>query len=92
VSETKPSPSADAVVVIVILARVFFMLVVWLLVFLGIFLGYFTVPILLIGIITAVYLISDFGLFVTLKRRGIKSSERKEFIESITDDTPEKEK
>jgi predicted membrane protein len=91
VSDNKQSQSSDAVVVIVILARVFFMLVIWLLVFLGIFLGYFTVPILLIGIITAFYMISDLGLFVTLKRRKQKINERKEFIESIQDDSGRKE-
>jgi apolipoprotein N-acyltransferase len=92
VAENKPSQGSDAVVVVVILARVFFMLVVWLVVFLGIFLGYFTVPVLLIGLITAIYLISDLGLFVTLKRRGQKTSERKEFIETIQDDSTLKEK
>ena len=90
-SDNNQSQSPDAVVVIVILARVFFMLVIWLLVFLGIFLGYFTVPIILIGIITVVYLISDLGLFVTLKRRRQKINERKEFIESIEDDSTQKE-
>jgi len=91
VSENKPSPSTDAIVVIVILARVFIMLALWLLVFLGIFLGYFTVPILLIGIITAIYMISDLGLFVTLKQRKQKNNERKEFIESIQDDPDQEE-
>lgn|GEM_PF-2194684 len=90
-SENKPSPSTDAIVVIVILARVFIMLALWLLVFLGIFLGYFTVPILLIGIITAIYMISDLGLFVTLKQRKQKNNERKEFIESIQDDPDQEE-
>ena len=90
-SENKPSPSSDVIVVIVILARVFVMLVMWLCVFLAIFLGYFTVPFLLISLITAVYLISDQGLFVTLKRRRKHISEGQEFIESIKDDSTHKE-
>ena len=90
-SENKPSPSSDVIVVIVILARVFVMLVMWLCVFRAIFLGYFTVPFLLISLITAVYLISDLGLFVTLKRRRKHISEGQEFIESIKDDSTHKE-
>ncbi len=90
-TENKSSESPDALVVIVILIRVFIMLVIWMVVFLGIFLGYFTVPILLIGFITVIYMISDLGLFVSLKRRKQKISERKEFIESIQDDSAKKE-
>ena len=70
---------------------VFLMLVLWIGVFLAIFLGYFTVPLLLIGIITAVYLISDLGLFVTLKKRVNPLSERQKIIESNKDDSTEKE-
>lgn len=90
-SKNKPSPTSDAIVVSVILVRVFVMLVLWLGVFLAIFLGYFTVPFLLISITSAVYLISDLGLFVTLKRRKKNKSERQEFIESTQDDSTQKE-
>ena len=89
-SENKPSSSADAIVVIVILVRVFVMLVLWVGVFLAIFLGYFTIPFLLISLIAAGYLISDLGLFVTLKKRGKRRSEHQEFIDSIKGDSLQK--
>jgi hypothetical protein len=92
VSDNKPSPGSDAVVVIVILARVFVMLAIWLAVFLAIFLGYFTVPFLLISVITAIYLITDLGLFVTLKRRRKAISERQKFIESNQDESTQEDK
>ncbi len=90
-SENKPSPNTDAFIVIVILVRVFVVLALWLGMFLVIFFGVFTVPFILMTLITAVYLISDLGLFATLKRRGITKSERQKFIEAIKDDSTQKE-
>jgi len=83
VSEHKTPRDSDSLVVLVILARVLIILVLWLAVFLATFLGYFTVPFLLISIITAAYLISDLGLFFTLKKRKDVKTDRQEFIDSI---------
>jgi Kef-type K+ transport system membrane component KefB len=92
VAENKHSPGGDVIVSALIVARVLIILVVWLGVFLAIFLGYFTVPILLIGVITVIYLISDLGLFVVLKRRRKLKSERQEFVETMqSNDIEQKE-
>lgn len=88
--ENKPSAGGDALVVTVILARVLVMLVLWLGVFMAIFLGYFTVPILVIGLVIAINMISDLGLFVALKRRRKLVDDRQEFLKSL-DDNPGKD-
>ena len=90
VPENKPSAGGDALVVAIILARVLVMLVLWLGTFLAIFLGYFTVPILLIGLVIAIYMISDLGLFVALKRRQKSVDERQELLKSL-EDNPSKD-
>lgn len=91
--ENKPSEteSGDAFAIMVILVRVFIMLALWLGVFLAIFLGYFTVPILVIGLIITVYIVSDLGLFFTLKRRRVSGDQRQEFLESLEDNVTKKE-
>lgn len=90
--DKKPALYSDTAVVVVILVRVVVMLVIWLGVFLAIFFGYFTVPFILVSVITAIYLISDIGLFVSLRRKGSRESERQAFIESTKDDTSQTEK
>jgi membrane protein implicated in regulation of membrane protease activity len=85
VPENKSSPGDDALVIAVILGRVLIMLLLWLGIFAAIFLGYFTVPILLIGVVIAIYMISDLGLFVRLKQRRKLADERQKLIESLED-------
>lgn len=82
-TENKHSPGGDVIVSVLIIVRVLVILVVWLGVFLAIFLGYFTVPILLIGIITIIYIITDLGFFAVLKKRRKSVSERREFVETM---------
>ncbi len=88
--ENKSTPGGDALVVVIILARVFVMLMLWLGIFLAIFLGYFTVPILLLGLVIVIYMISDLSLFVALKRTRKSVDERQEFIKSL-EDNPSKD-
>lgn len=84
--EKHKSASADLWFTIVIVGRVAFMIGIWLLLFLMLFLGYFTVPIILIGGITLVYMLSDFGMVYIMKRQKKAQEQRKELIEQITKD------
>jgi hypothetical protein len=52
----------------VIIARVVFVLVIWLGLFVAMFLGYFTVPIIVVGGITLIYALSDLGFFLLIKK------------------------
>jgi hypothetical protein len=70
------SPLVGLVVVI----RVIGVLAVWLLLFLGVFLGYFTVPILLVAALTVLYSVTDIGLFITVRRRERARREREDFL------------
>ncbi len=54
---------------LIILVRVVLILLIWLVLFLGMFLGYFTVPIILIGALTLVYTLTDAGLYLTVRRQ-----------------------
>lgn len=86
-TEKKHTPGGDVIVSVLIIVRVIIIMVVWLGVFLAIFLGYFTIPILLMGIITIIYLISDFGFFVALKRQRKTTSDRREFVDTMQDNS-----
>jgi hypothetical protein len=74
----------DIWVGLVIIGRVILMLVIWISLFLAIFLGYFTYPLFLIGLLTLIYALSDLGIFVALKKRKREStrSGRDEFLKS----------
>jgi len=52
----------------VIIARVVFVLIIWLGLFVAMFLGYFTVPIIVVGGITLIYALSDLGFFFIIKK------------------------
>ena len=60
--------SLSFVVALVATIRVVIILVVWLMMFFGMFVGYFTVPIVLIGVLVLVYSIFDIGLAVYVRR------------------------
>jgi hypothetical protein len=53
---------------VVIIARVVFVLIIWLGLFIAMFLGYFTVPIIVVGGITLIYALSDLGYFFAIKK------------------------
>ena len=74
-------------VMIVILARVSIILVLWLGVFLATFLGYFTVPVILIGLVIGFYMLSDLGLYLVIRRRRRKVDQRQEFLKSMKDES-----
>jgi apolipoprotein N-acyltransferase len=85
VAEKKPSRGGEALVMLVILVRVGIILALWLGVFLATFLGYFTVPVILIGLVIAIYMLSDLGLFLVIRRRRRKVDKRREFLDSFKD-------
>jgi apolipoprotein N-acyltransferase len=68
VSDKNPSQRFDFLLAVVILARVALIVVVWLGLFLAIFLGYFTVPIILIALLTIIYAVSDLGLYLLARK------------------------
>jgi len=71
VPEKNPSQRFDFLLAVVIIVRAALIVVVWLGLFLAIFLGYFTVPIILIAVLTIIYTISDLGLyFLSRKNRN----------------------
>ena len=86
-SEKNNSQNADVWVGLVIIARVILMLAVWITLFLAIFLGYFTYPLFLIGLLTLIYALSDLGIFVALKKRKPSRSGRDELLRSYVDDS-----
>jgi len=60
--------------------RVIVAITVWLVLFLGVFLGYFTVPILLVTALTLLYSVTDIGLFMTVRRRERARKEREALL------------
>lgn len=68
VSNQNPSQRFDFLLAVVIIVRVALVVVIWLGLFLAIFLGYFTVPIILVAVLTVVYAISDLGLYIVSKK------------------------
>lgn len=62
-------PSVDIWVGLVIIGRVLMITVVFLALFLAIFMGYFTFPIVVIAVVSIVYMISDVGLYMAIKKR-----------------------
>ncbi len=85
-AEEKP-PRGEAFVMVVILARVTIILVLWLGVFLATFLGYFTVPVFLIGLVVAIYMLSDLGLYLAIRRRRRRVDQRRMFLDSLEDES-----
>jgi len=60
--------------------RVIVVITVWLVLFLGVFVGYFTVPILLVATITILYSVADIRLSATVRRRERAREEREAFL------------
>lgn len=79
-SEENASKNSDIWVSVLIIGRVVLMLVIWIGLFLAIFLGYFTYPLILIGLLVLIYALSDLGLFVAFKKRKQKQNVRDEFL------------
>jgi len=65
-----------------ILARVIVILLAWLGVFLAMFLGYFTVPVILIGAMALIYALVDLGFYVSVNRQKNASDLRHAFMSS----------
>lgn len=67
-----------------IIGRVVIILLVWLGVFLAMFLGYFTVPVILIGAMAIIYALVDLGFYMTVNRQKKASDLRHSFLDSRT--------
>jgi hypothetical protein len=76
----------EPLVGLVIILRVGIILVVWMLLFLAMFLGYFTIPVFVVILLTLVYAITDFGLYVAINRNGSgRRGEKEEQVEANPD-------
>jgi len=71
---------SDPLLLVLILARVSLILVIWLAIFLAMFLGYFTVPILMVGGLAVIYSLADLGMYVALKRQTKSQHLRYQFL------------
>ena len=81
----RPTPS----VLILIILKVVLVLVIWLGIFLAMFMGYFTVPLLLVGGLALVYSLADLGLVVAINRHKKTEELRRDFLQSSQrGDTP----
>ncbi len=56
--------------VIIVIFRVLITLGIMLTLFLGLWIGYFTVPIILIGVFSIILAISDVGVLFSLRKKG----------------------
>ena len=75
-SQEPVSPPPRWLMAALVLLRVGVTLAGTLVLFLGIFLGYFTVPILLIGAFVLLYALSDVGLLMAVRRTEAARSKR----------------
>lgn len=73
---------------LVIVLRVTIFLGIWLVLFMGMFLGYFTVPLILLVFLTLVYAITDAGLVIALMRQRARQA-RRAFLDTRQSDAPE---
>lgn len=80
-SEETPEQAPRTLLVVIIL-KVVVILAAWLGIFLAMFLGYFTVPLLVVGGLALLYSIADFGLIVAIKRQKQTEELRKAFLQS----------
>jgi membrane protein YdbS with pleckstrin-like domain len=69
-----------ALVVAVVVIRVTAVLVVWLLLFVAMFLGYFTVPIFAVGAIIILFALPDVGLYARASSLERAQQERRSFL------------
>ena len=81
--KAKDPRRSDVVSLFFVLFRVVILLITWLGVFLATFLGYFTLPMVLIGVVVLIYTISDIGLFLAFRQKGSGSDQRKLFLKTF---------
>jgi protein-S-isoprenylcysteine O-methyltransferase Ste14 len=81
--EKDPNQRANPLLMVFIIGRVIIILLVWLGVFLAMFLGYFTVPIILIGALAVIYALADLGFYVAVNRQRKARDLRKSFLNSL---------
>ncbi len=62
-----------------VIVKVALFIGIWLAIFLTMFLGYFTIPVIMIGVLVVIYTITDIGAYVALKRQRTGAELRAEF-------------
>ena len=89
--EGKHHPFLELFMTAWIVVRVGLILVVWLSIFLALFLGYFTVPIIMVIVISGIYALTDATFFVASRMRQQAENMREEILNSRSrpeDDEP----
>ena len=80
--ESKRPVFSEMFMTVWIIIRVALILVVWLSLFLALFLGYFTVPIILVILVSGVYALTDAAFLVSNKIRKQAENMRGEIIKN----------
>jgi hypothetical protein len=66
-----------------VILKVVLFITIWLGIFLTMFLGYFTIPIIIIGLVVVIYAFTDIGAYVAVSRQKRRAEElRAEFQKS----------
>jgi hypothetical protein len=84
--EKQHGPPMDIWVSLVILVRVAAILVFFLVLFLAIFMGYFTFPLLLIAAAAGIYVLIDFWVNFFHRKRAPDRREREEFLRAYQEE------
>lgn len=82
--EPKQPKRTNPLLMAFVLGRVIIILLVWLGVFLAMFLGYFTVPVILIGAMAIIYALVDLGFYMSVNRQKKASDLRHSFLSKLT--------
>ncbi len=85
-TEKHKSIGADLFFTLIVVGRVVLMIGIWLILFLMLFLGYFTVPILLIAGLTLVYVLTDFVMVSFVNKQRKSMEQRQEIIDQNSKD------
>ncbi len=59
----------ESLMFIWVILRVVIFLAIWLAIFLAMFLGYFTIPIIMVGVLAIIYAFADIGVYITMNRQ-----------------------
>jgi hypothetical protein len=62
-----------------VIVKVALFIGIWLAIFMTMFLGYFTIPVIMIGVLVIVYAITDIGAYVAVKRQRTGAELRAQF-------------
>lgn len=83
------TPRLHRLLALVIVVRVTLFLALWLILFTGMFLGYFTVPLILLAFLTLFYALTDAGVVLALLRQRARQARRAFLDARQTESTPD---